>query len=450
MRTLTIVVLAAGLSAAAQSAPQPDYPARLRTVAAELEARYGEAVLVDPALRITSAPVVPRRGLTTEQAFRELAAAHRDLSWRRVHLPMRVIAPQPARLGAIARALDSVQADAAVEEPQRGRGVRWRAIASVPPGTKRVNLLYSRSCTQDGRTPAELLAKLEQEQLAVAAPPGSEGLAYLGMMEWVKAVPPAELERRLAPLHAAGMQAWEQTSAEQRRALMEGAMTLMQRAAASPRRPTPPAGSGRNHLIELRGVVKALEKRYGARMLVEPDLFVETAPRMPDARLTVHCALDELTGAYGGLAWRRVRPAPALRERPDRLAPAVRALEQVELPELTLEDPSAGTFRSFTREERQPGADTEADDLYLVYAADGTGRARAPESALLALHRRQTELIVGMEPAALVERMRGRIDALAGAGPADRSRIMGLPLIAAMMATWFPRHAKEQRGVVRC
>jgi hypothetical protein len=86
--------------------------------------------------------------------------------------------------------------------------------------------------------------------------------------------------------------------------------------------------------------------------------------------------------------------------------------------------------------------------IYLLYsttpgAGGGTLLARFAD-----LQRRQIGLMLQMSPDQMSHSMDQVIRTFQSADDDTRARLMGLPVMAGMMAVWFPREAKERGAVM--
>jgi hypothetical protein len=82
--------------------------------------------------------------------------------------------------------------------------------------------------------------------------------------------------------------------------------------------------------------------------------------------------------------------------------------------------------------------------VYLLYNPLPSARGETRGQRLADLQRQQMALMLRMDPVQVASSMQQLIHAYDAADQETRSRLMGLPMAAAMMAVWLPRAAKEQ------
>ncbi|HEU4753835.1 MAG TPA: hypothetical protein VFU47_12065, partial [Armatimonadota bacterium] len=198
--------------------------------------------------------------------------------------------------------------------------------------------------------------------------------------------------------------------------------------------------------------------RCEATVVVDPALLVLSPPARPAPGATLEEALDALVRDCPGAAWRAAYLPAAQRralsrEREQlRLVAAVRAQDALE-GSLLLEDPAAGRFTASLKKEsggepaREALARAALDErpVYVLYAPRPLSSGGSLEEQYATLQRRQIDLMLRMTPAQMEAALDPVVRAYHAADPSTREGLLGLPLVAGMMAVWFPRQAKEQR-----
>jgi hypothetical protein len=466
-------LLALWLTAVPPARPGPDGAGRaaLERLAAALAHRHEVMVLVDPAIEPAAVPRAPAAAASAAEAVAALAGSLKEVAWREAYLPReRAAALTPARIAAAARALDRLEPAAlAVETLADGRALLFqRERAAADPiaaavhagrlGDRPVYLLYSTTAAADGRAAAEQLVDLQRQQLdlMLRVPPEQLPNPALQGMQLFSALPPAAQQQYAERLLAAGDQLWEGTPPARRRELVQAAQqTFATFGAGAGQGAAPPAI--RNRLPELQRAAAALARRARARVLVDPGIFITAAPgaSAPDAPLAA--AVAAVAAPLPGVAAARLFLRPPGRSRPPAAAPlaaAVRTLLALERGSLVLEAPAAprATLLAAAAEPDRLLAEREArgfepTPLYLFYSTDTTADRPLPLAERLAtVQRGQLALLLRMNPDELRQSMEAGTAAFQSPDPAVRARAMALPAVAAMMAIWFPRAAKDGFG----
>jgi hypothetical protein len=264
------------------------------------------------------------------------------------------------------------------------------------------------------------------------------------------------IENALGPLHAAGMHAWESTPPEERQRLMNDSMPVIQRLmdkAMSKTMPAPRPAGPADHGPELQRVLRELSGRLGASCLAEPELLVAERPRRPAAEKTTE-ALDELVSGLPGIGWREVSLPEAEGQRLGRpgalgkLAASVRFLDGLEWGTVMVEDPAARqltTFRAVPVKQGEPDERVASfQRLYLLYSLIPSASRGTLDQRLDDLQARQFEVMGRMTQVELTHAIEGVVRQYGGADATSRKRMIGLPLTAMLLGTWFPRQAKEK------
>jgi hypothetical protein len=85
--------------------------------------------------------------------------------------------------------------------------------------------------------------------------------------------------------------------------------------------------------------------------------------------------------------------------------------------------------------------------VYLLYAIQGEKESGLPvEQRLEKMQVEQLERLLSMNSSQLTQVMTDILTQYAGATGDTQSQIMRLPVMALLMATWFPQKAKEERA----
>lgn len=204
------------------------------------------------------------------------------------------------------------------------------------------------------------------------------------------------------------------------------------------RRPAP-----KNYITDLKTIADDLSKRYSVRVVVDPALFIATPPKAPAENLSVEQAMSTLAVPLKDIAWRRVyftqaqgNVVPAA----DRLAMAVRALDQVEQSGLVLENPTtkqATTFMKNWAVTPTFAADLTASQfaatpIYVIYAVNPADSGKSPMDKFSDLQRQSMEMMMNMDPDQMGEAMSRSMDMIMNMDPDTRSRFMGMQMQAGM------------------
>jgi hypothetical protein len=457
----------------------------LEEVARHLADRFGARIIVDPGILVTTPPRAPEQAPSIEPALTALAKSLRGAAWRRLYRPasQKEMLPPAEALAAAARTLDPLDCGSLiVADPTSRRATVYLKDAPAAPsrGTPRekwglrdgpIYLIYSTAATGDGRAPERQIADLQRQQLEIDAPEEQQALAMLQTVQLIQSLAPEKAEQLMRRTAEAGMRVWESTSPDQRAAMIQQSFRMMQRfggppagaagadgaaRSAQPRRaPTPTAPA--NHAGELRALAAALAARDDATLLLDPELFLALPPTSPPADLPIEEALQTMTAPLSGIAWRKlyltdaqlktVKRAPGT----EKLVAAVRALEHLESGDLALEDAATGSVTTYLKNPPlSPSFDTERAawklsdrPVYLLYSTTPAARGGTLLERFAHLQRQQMALMLRMSPDEMANAMEQIRQAYPSADPARQIRLMGLPVMAGMMATWFPRAAKE-------
>jgi hypothetical protein len=494
--TITLALCLGGAPLRAQHEPER-VPARstgsgshqgsLGEVARHLADRFGARITVDPGILVTTPLRAPDEAPSIEPALTALAKSLRGVAWRRLYRPesQKEMLPPAEAMAAAARTLDPLDCGSLIMvDPTSRRATVYLKDAPAAPsrGTPRekwglrdgpIYLIYSTAATADGRGPERQIADLQRQQLEIDAPEEQQALAMLQTVQLIQSLAPEQAEQLMRRTAGAGMRVWESTSPDQRAAMIQQSFRLMQRfggppagagaagatgaaRSAQPRRaPTPPAPA--NHAGELRTLAAVLAARDDATLLLDPELFLALPPASPPADLPIEEALRTMTAPLSGIAWRKLYLTDAQLKSvkrtsgTEKLVAAVRALEHLESGDLALEDAATGSVITYLKNPPlSPSLDTERAawklndrPVYLLYSTTPAARGGTLLERFAHLQRQQMALMLRMSLDQMANAMEQVLQAYPSADPARQMRLMGLPVMAGMMATWFPRAAKE-------
>lgn len=481
--------LLAGSSAgkAAVPAANTSYREHLEQIARDLGDRWQAQVLVDPAIRPSRQP----RGTSAPslaEALDALAVPMKGVTWRRVcPASGRASRVQAEDLAAEVRMLDRISFSLlGIEHVASGRwsvfakqrplgfGARFGSPGARPEG-EAVHLLYSTTATaEEGSLPLRM-ASLQRQQLATRVSDAAQPLAYARMVQVIQALPPADREIFARRTVEASLQTWASTPEEQRGQMIQQTFGLLQQlgvvgpgegrpAAPSTSRavvpaPAAPPAKERRCLAELRAWGTELSRRHGVPIVIDPEIFVAQPPRREVGELPAEQAIAALVNSLPGVAWRRVYLSEADRARietprvAEALAADVRRLELHEGESLEVEQVREQRATSYVRhrpvtarfaaEKEAAGFGKEA--VYVVYSTTPSARGETAEARFADLQRQQIGLMLQMSPSQMGQAMQQLIDGYGSLDPAAQKRMLGLPLMAGMMAGWLPRQAKESQ-----
>lgn len=465
-----------------QSRQHPDPLRHLHPFIRSLQERTHATILLESGLRPVRSPALLPEGLPLEAGMLHLRGVLEAADWGRVYLgaPATPQVPEAKGLASIVRALrGQVQKALAIEDVRAGRLTLFLKDAPVPGDLPRVlhgrrlrpspvELLYQRDEAPGGAVSLSGLGDLERQQLELQAGGKLQGLAYGRMMQLLQALPPRQREEFATRTVQAGLRLWDATPPDQRKEMMQQAFGALQQIlpnaqeGAAPRRPAPP-GLDVNHLPVLKRLVRDLARKEGALVVIDPGLFVTPAPVPPAPALDFPRSLEAMTAPLTGVAWRRVylpegerrrieegRPAPEL-------IAAVQTLDRMEVGNLAVEDPARKQLTTLVstspvkNEEsrsmvlwRLRAPELDGRPVYVVYSTTPAAQGATLPARFDHLLRRQMGLILRMDPDQMERAMHRLTESHLAAGPKEREHLTALPMMAAMMAAWFPRQAKEQ------
>lgn len=453
--------------AIAQPQLQAPSSTELARIAEEIARRSHTRVLIEPGLTPNTALRLPSESLPVEKALSRLASQLRDGAW--VRLALRVTPgerpPAAGRLARLMRNLAASRADRLIENVQRGKALLLQPSASGPPNRDqpaldRFYLLY-RTRLPLGEGEETGLPDLQEEHLSLI-----EGLSPADtpnpMRAWVEALTGLgqdQMMRIVGPMAQAGDSLWKSTPPEQRADILGDSMKVAKTygggieglapGGAPPAAHKEEKAAPRNYLAELRNILAELAYQHSIRVLVEPTLYIAQRPGPVDKSLGTAESLDAALASNRDIAWRRVvLPAGKAPPLPGELAAQVRLWESANVDQFILEAGSprvsAGAL-TLTGEALKAAAaclGEGRETIYLIYGI--TDHRSKPASARLTdLLRSQMEQMVRMSPEEISSTMTDAIQEYHNAGPTRREKLMALPVMAGMMATWFPHAAKE-------
>jgi hypothetical protein len=414
----------------------------------------GEAVMIDPSLKGVKAPRVSGSA-NMEKALDRLVAETPHTDWTRIEMQAGGKIPSAGRLAVFVRELirQKSQNILVVNEGERTLHIVSHSASKKLPESAHVAnalyLIYDSSPGANSLTAEERFEDLQSDQakLLLCLSPAQMQNPMMAWMQRIQGHSKDEIERAMAPLHAAGMKMWENTGADQRGQMMEGAMHVMQSFSNTPAAPV-----GRNYLPELRSAAAVASRKYSCNVLVDPTIFLSTQPDVKSPNSIIE-ALDGLTSSRAEVSWRAVY-LPLGTDLKDILAgDLARIVRWIEFRErgkvIVRRRDSVTTMET----DRQAPLDLRAmfqelglreKPVYLLYSP--AGRAGSVEEQFAALQRDQMERMLQMTPDQLGTAMEQAGQLYLSADPSSRDRMMGLPVMAGMMAVWFPRAAKEKGG----
>ena len=109
------------------------------------------------------------------------------------------------------------------------------------------------------------------------------------------------------------------------------------------------------------------------------------------------------------------------------------------------------TALSFVRnklpKEQALSSELSRKPVYVIHAT-GANAGLTPGLRYADLQWQQMNLMMQMGPDQLKDAMEGAIRKYQGMDAGSRGNVIGLPVVAGMMAIWFPRAAKENGGAM--
>jgi hypothetical protein len=435
----------------------------LQRIADSLGKRYHATVLVDPAIVLRTAPTAPDKSLTVEKAMEAVTTSVKEVVWRRVYLlPSQTsFASIPAKMAALARALEHSEPRSLVITHPKGpftAEIRTAAPNNTGANAIPVYLFYSATAAADGRTIDEVFADLQKQQWEMMSHMTTDQMTnpMLQAMQMWGNLDKDTLERLATPLMQAGFQVWDKTPPQQRQQMMEQGMQVLMTVGGGPNGAGGERRMPRNYLQELKAITNALEKRDNVEIFVDPLMFLSIPPKAAVAALDLDASLDAIVKPLKGVEWRKVYlPASTAPFSALKLSAKVRALEQQGQPNIILEEPLLQRMTLFTKKPEAPedlpallaAHQFSAKPVYILYSAAPGGDGGSPLEARYAdLQRRQMEMLFNMSADQLGQAMEEGARLYQGGDAGSQMRSMSLPIMAGMMAIWFPRAAKERNA----
>jgi hypothetical protein len=453
----------------------------LSRIVESLSKRHGSTVLLDPAIRPAFRPRAPSAGLPLEKALDSLAAALPRTAWRRVFLPrsQELEERRPAELTAAVRMLSRWEAGSLMIEDDAARRTTMLLTDHPKPqalparlktlqlNDRPVYVLYNIDDAPDHNY-EEQFTHLQRQQLKMKVAPEYQALGMIQMMQIIQSMDQVQRDELMERTGRAAMLMWDQTPPGQRREMIEESLRLMKSfdgglraragAAAAPsphrgdrhNRPEPSL----NYLPQLQSIVHDLSKRSDIPIVVDRGLLVTDPPEAPDHSLSIDKAIEALIASIPDAVWRRVRmpERPAKRAlTPERLTAAVQTLDQWEDGGMIIDDPESRRMITLFQNRRIPApgqgvlevGSFSRVSVYVLYSASAGAVGRTQVERFSDLQRQQTLLMTQMTTDQISASMLRVARRFSSSDADTRSRLMGLPIMAGMMAVWFPREAKE-------
>lgn len=461
--SLVATACASNVRAQAQTSSSPE----LDRIVQEVSRRSHSRILIEPGLIPNAGLRLPSESVPVEKALSQIASQLRDGAW--VRLALRVTPgerlPAASPLSRLMRDLAASRSDRLIDNVPKGKALLIDPSAAIAPDRDQTAfdhfyLLY-RARLPLGEREETTLPDLQDEHLSLI-----EGLTPEAtpnpMRAWVEALSGMGQEQMMhivGPMAQAGDALWKSTPPDQRTEILGDSMKVAKSygggieglalGGAPPAARKEEKAVPRNYLPELKNIAAGMARERSIKMLVEPTLFVAQRPGPVDKSLGTAESLDAALAANRDIAWRRVvvsaGKTPPL---PGELAAQVRLWESAKLDRFTLEAGSprvSASAQVVTGEALKAAAARLGDDgetIYLIYGI--TDHRSKPASARLAdLLQSQMEQMVRMSPEEITATMTDAIQTYQNANPTRREKMMALPLMAGMMATWFPHAAKE-------
>jgi hypothetical protein len=217
-------------------------------------------------------------------------------------------------------------------------------------------------------------------------------------------------------------------------------------------RPTP-----KNYFVNLKTIGDDLGKKYQARVLVDPTIFVAAIPKAPASDLEIDKALDDLASRIKNTTWRRVYlnvSQASIIPSPLKLSDTVRALDQLEQTGLVLENPTTKKAITFTKNYNvtQNFANELKDGqfvtvpIYIFYSTVGGAEGKTMEEKFVDLQRQQMEMMLQMTPDQMAQSMAAGMQMFSQMDPSTRSQFMGNMMKASMQM--FQQMSPEDRNAM--
>ncbi len=228
---------------------------------------------------------------------------------------------------------------------------------------------------------------------------------------------------------------------------------LAQGNAARPGAPQRPAV--KNYIAELREMTNALAKRFNARVVVDPALFVQAMPRNPGEAQTIEAALDALASQIRGASWRRIyltQVQAQVLPSADKLVDAVRSLIRIEQSGIVVEDPATRRATAYlkdyavrpTFQQELEAQQFSAQPVYVLFGQTA-GAGREGVDRFMDLQRQQFEMLQQMDPDTLSQALSQGMQMMMSLDPQTRGQLFGNMMRAGMqMWTNMPEGQRNQ------
>ncbi|NUQ70508.1 MAG: hypothetical protein HUU17_06760 [Chthonomonadales bacterium] len=229
-------------SAGQQKRPEApkSYRAEFGVVAESLANTYNVRLIVDPGLFIASPPTPPKEARSIEEALNMLLKGVTNSAWRRAYLGQAESSagPNPARLAAMVRAIDSLETGGLVlENPTTRRAVSYQKNMPVLQGFHEelkslkfdpvpIYVVYSTLGGGEGGSAQDRFLDLQRQQMELMMQMDPDTLASAmaqGMQMWMS-LDPASRSRMLGTMMQAGTQMFMQMDPRTRTELVGGMM----------------------------------------------------------------------------------------------------------------------------------------------------------------------------------------------------------------------------------
>ncbi len=216
----------------------------------------------------------------------------------------------------------------------------------------------------------------------------------------------------------------------------------------------PPA---RNYLAELKTIIGEQAKKFEVRILVDPTIFVPAMPKFTAESDNIDKTMDALAAQFKGTSWRRIylsQSQAGVIPAPEKLANAVRAMDEIQNAGLVLENPgtkkASTLIKDYTVTQNFPQELTANQfnnaPVYIFYAKTPMADAMTPEEKYLDLQRQQMEMMMNMTPDQMAQSMASGMQMFMNMDPSVRSQFMGNMMRSGMQM--FQNMSAEDRNTL--
>jgi hypothetical protein len=451
-----LIVLAFCLGAMAAHAQSPR-SVTVGAVVVSLAAKHEVTIVLDPSLSAGSLPQGFTPETTVTRSLDLLSARVKEANWQRIQLPKNATRADAERICAEVRAVVGTTARPfAVEDHSRKRTVIVSGLATSDSESKNIYVIFDRTLPADGLTNSDRFAQMQREMMDLMSglPPEQRSNPMTAWVRVLQSSDKSTIETELRPMSDAGMKMWNQASPGQRQDMMRDGMQVMSRYGSGAPNPSgPSANTKHNYRPQLVDIAGRLSKRFDTQILVEPSLNLGTLRQILGEDENIEAALKALVEPLHGVEWRRVyltKSVEITRAYVNALAADVRRTTGVRETHLSVSQrdaESSVTIKSVPAMDapRMSALGLSEKPVYLIYSrfAPMEGDALSQYEHLLASQMRS---LMSMNADQLADAMDQAMQSYQNGEAANRLDVMGLPVMAAMMATWMPRAAKEQAG----